>query len=120
MDGSNLTLDGWKGEKKWGSLLSSPIFRSDRHAILVIRRILLPDVAVQIPVNLFRGIIGIPGRERIVGPVQARTFFFLQHLHAVVIPGISARLDSRTRVGQGWTWAAEPYRKYGSLYSRAP
>lgn len=36
VDGSNLTLDGWKGEKKWGSLLSSPIFRSDRHAILVI------------------------------------------------------------------------------------
>ena len=36
VDGSNLTLDGWKGEKKWGSLLPSPIFRSDRHAILVI------------------------------------------------------------------------------------
>lgn len=36
VDGSNLTQDGWKGEKKWGSLLSSPTFRSDRHSILVI------------------------------------------------------------------------------------
>lgn len=36
VDGSNLTQDGWKGEKKWGSLLSSPAFRSDRHSILVI------------------------------------------------------------------------------------
>lgn len=36
VDGSNLTLDGWKGEKKWASLLSSPIFRSGRHTILVI------------------------------------------------------------------------------------
>ena len=36
MDGSNITLDGWKGEKKWASLLSSPIFRSSGHTILVI------------------------------------------------------------------------------------
>ncbi len=36
VDGSNLTQDGWKGDKKWGSLFRSPIFRSGRHTILVI------------------------------------------------------------------------------------
>ncbi len=36
VDGSNLTMDGWKGEKKWASILRSPVFRSGRHAVLVI------------------------------------------------------------------------------------
>lgn len=36
VDGSNLTQDGWKGEKKWTSLFRSPVFRSGNPAILVI------------------------------------------------------------------------------------
>lgn len=36
VDGSNVTLDGWQGGKKWSNLLSSPIFRSGKHTILVI------------------------------------------------------------------------------------
>ncbi len=36
VDGSNLTLDGWKGSTKWKYLLRSPIFRSGDNAILVI------------------------------------------------------------------------------------
>lgn len=36
VDGSNLTQDGWKGEKKWGSLFRSPVFRADKKTILVI------------------------------------------------------------------------------------
>lgn len=36
VDGSNLTQDGWKGEKKWNSLFRSPVFRSDKKTILVI------------------------------------------------------------------------------------
>lgn len=36
VDGSNLTQDGWKGEKKWSSLFRSPIFRSGERSILVI------------------------------------------------------------------------------------
>lgn len=36
VDGSNLTMDGWRGEKKWGSLIQSPIFRADKKTILVI------------------------------------------------------------------------------------
>ncbi len=36
VDGSNLTLDGWRGEKKWKTLLSSPIFRSGSYTVLVI------------------------------------------------------------------------------------
>lgn len=36
VDGSNLTTDGWKGDKKWSSLFNSPIFRSGEPAILVI------------------------------------------------------------------------------------
>lgn len=35
-DGSNLSQDGWRGSKKWATLLSSPVFRSGRHTILVI------------------------------------------------------------------------------------
>ncbi len=35
-DVSNLTLDGWKGAKKWTDLLRSPIFRSGKHSILVL------------------------------------------------------------------------------------
>lgn len=29
-DGSNLTLTGWKGNKTWSSLLTDPIFRSEK------------------------------------------------------------------------------------------
>lgn len=36
VDGSNITNDGWKGDKKWSSLLQSPIFCSGERAILVI------------------------------------------------------------------------------------
>lgn len=39
VDGSNLSLDGWKGNKKWGSLFQSPVFLSGKaseHTILVI------------------------------------------------------------------------------------
>lgn len=36
VDGSNLTQDGWRGEKKWNTLLSSPTFRSGKYTILVI------------------------------------------------------------------------------------
>lgn len=36
VDGSNITLDGWNGGKKWSTLLRSPIFRSGKPAILVI------------------------------------------------------------------------------------
>lgn len=36
VDGSNITKDGWNGGKKWGSLLSSPIFRSEAQTILVV------------------------------------------------------------------------------------
>lgn len=36
VDGSNLTLDGWNGSKKWSSLLRSPIFRAGNSTILVI------------------------------------------------------------------------------------
>ena len=35
-DISNLTQDGWKGDKKWSSLLTAPIFRSGKHSILVL------------------------------------------------------------------------------------
>lgn len=36
VDGSNITADGWKGEKKWSTLLDSPIICSGEQAILVI------------------------------------------------------------------------------------
>lgn len=36
VDGSNITNDGWKGDKKWSSLLQSPIFDTGKRAILVI------------------------------------------------------------------------------------
>lgn len=36
VDGSNITADGWKGDKKWASLFHSPIFHSGKRAILVI------------------------------------------------------------------------------------
>ena len=36
VDGSNITADGWKGDKKWSSLLQSPIFDTGKRAILVI------------------------------------------------------------------------------------
>lgn len=36
VDGSNVTNDGWKGDKKWSSLLQSPVFCSGERAILVI------------------------------------------------------------------------------------
>lgn len=36
VDGSNITADGWKGDKKWSSLLQSPIFDVGKRAILVI------------------------------------------------------------------------------------
>ncbi len=36
VDGSNLTLEGWKGDKKWSTLLDSPIICSGEQAILVI------------------------------------------------------------------------------------
>ena len=36
VDGSNITADGWKGDKKWNSLLQSPIFDVGKRAILVI------------------------------------------------------------------------------------
>lgn len=36
VDGSNITNDGWKGEKKWKNLLESPILCSGERAILVI------------------------------------------------------------------------------------
>ncbi len=35
-DASNLTMDGWKGGKKWTTLLSHPNLRSREHAILVL------------------------------------------------------------------------------------
>lgn len=35
-DGANITLTGWKGDKTWSSLLTSPIFRSGENTILVI------------------------------------------------------------------------------------
>ena len=35
-DISNLTQDGWTGNKKWSSLLTAPIFRSGKHSILVL------------------------------------------------------------------------------------
>ena len=36
VDGSNITADGWKGDKKWSTLLDSPIICSGDPAILVI------------------------------------------------------------------------------------
>lgn len=36
VDGSNITADGWKGDKKWNTLLDSPIICSGDPAILVI------------------------------------------------------------------------------------
>lgn len=36
VDGSNITADGWKGDKKWSTLLDSPIICSGEQAILVI------------------------------------------------------------------------------------
>ncbi len=36
VDGSNITADGWKGDKKWSTLLDSPIVCSGEQAILVI------------------------------------------------------------------------------------
>lgn len=36
VDGSNITADGWKGDKKWNSLLQSPIICAGERAILVI------------------------------------------------------------------------------------
>ena len=36
VDGSNLTMDGWRGEKKWSSLFRSPVFRAGKKSILVI------------------------------------------------------------------------------------
>lgn len=36
VDGSNITNDGWKGDKKWSSLLQSPVFCTGERAILVI------------------------------------------------------------------------------------
>lgn len=36
VDGSNVTNDGWKGDKKWSSLLQSHVFCSGERAILVI------------------------------------------------------------------------------------
>ena len=35
-DSSNLTQDGWRGNKKWTDLLRSPIFRAGYHTILVL------------------------------------------------------------------------------------
>ena len=35
-DVSNLTNDGWKGDKKWANLLQSAIFRNGHHNILVL------------------------------------------------------------------------------------
>ena len=36
VDGSNITSEGWSGDKKWNSLLQSPVFCSGERAILVI------------------------------------------------------------------------------------
>lgn len=36
VDGSNITADGWKGDKKWSTLLDSPIICAGDPAILVI------------------------------------------------------------------------------------
>ena len=36
VDGSNITADGWKGDKKWNTLLDSPIICAGEQAILVI------------------------------------------------------------------------------------
>lgn len=36
VDGSNITLEGWKGDKKWSTLLDSPIICSGDPAILII------------------------------------------------------------------------------------
>ena len=36
VDGSNITNDGWKGEKKWSTLFASEIFKKGKHTILVI------------------------------------------------------------------------------------
>lgn len=36
VDGSNITNDGWKGDKKWRNLLQSPVFCTGERAILVI------------------------------------------------------------------------------------
>ena len=36
VDGSNITNDGWKGEKKWKNLLQSKVFFTGERAILVI------------------------------------------------------------------------------------
>ena len=36
VDGSNITMDGWKGELKWRDLLRSPAILSGNPAILVI------------------------------------------------------------------------------------
>lgn len=36
VDGSNITMGGWKGEKKWQNLLASPVFCTGERAILVI------------------------------------------------------------------------------------
>ena len=35
-DASNITSDGWKGDKKWGTLLNDPIFRKNSHTVLVL------------------------------------------------------------------------------------
>lgn len=35
-DASNITCDGWKGETKWSTLLSNPIFRESSHKVLVL------------------------------------------------------------------------------------
>ncbi len=57
VDGSNITNDGWKGDKKWGSLLQSPVFCTGERAILVIDeadKMLAPKYADS--VNVSQGI----------------------------------------------------------------
>lgn len=46
-DVSNLTNDGWKGDKKWANLLQSAIFRNGHHNILVLDeadKMLMPKI----------------------------------------------------------------------------
>lgn len=39
VDASNITQEGWKGQKKWSTLLASPQFANNEHTILVLDEI---------------------------------------------------------------------------------
>lgn len=74
VDGSNITNDGWKGDKKWSNLLQSPIFCSGERTILVIDeadKMLTPKYSNS--VNVSQGIAaeGLKLMEGIVTEVKS-------------------------------------------------